>query len=672
MSDSSSKKRPDQEESFLICGLGSLGQHCVLSLKKFGVKVVAIELFKPNIWEIPNIEDLIDPLIFGDCRYIKILQQANLKKCRAALLVTTSEQVNIETALAIRQLNPKTRLVVRSSQDNLNSLLEEQLGNFIAYEPTQLPTTAFALAALGSEIKGFFTLDGQPLQIIQRRLKSNDSWCYSRYLHELNTRTRSLLSYHHQSPNFWGSFYQWNPETILQPGDLITYVQVQDVLTTNSSKSLNYPIFFQSKPFLLKVKSSIFQLWRKGRNYLRGVALLCGSIVLILLFLGTILIHSYYPESTFFSAFSATIILLLGGYSDLFGEFQQMEQIPHWLQLFSLGLTLSGTAFVGVLYALLTELLLSTKFQFVKRRPPIPEQNHIIIIGLGRVGREIARLLQGFKQALLGISFKADIASEMMLDIPLMTGHLQDILPQANLETAKSIVVVTDDEILNLEVALTAKKLNPNCHLVIRTAGQQLGKYLLQILPHAQIVGTYEVAAEVFAGAAFGENILTLFRLNNQTILVTEYYIESHDTLNGLLLADIAYGYGVVPILYQKPPQSPIFMPHEELRLSVGDRLVILATIEGLKSIEKGQLALDKKIWKIQIQDAATNDAIFEGANTLSRISGCSLSLARNLMKQLPTLFPIPLYHHQGLRLVRELRKLRVESHLISLEGNNS
>ncbi len=672
MSNSIPQATSYQEDSFLICGLGSLGQHCVLSLKKFGVKIVAIELIKPKIWEIPHIEDFIDELIFADCRHIKILQQANIKNCRAALIVTTSEQVNIETALAIRKLNPKTRLVVRSAQDNLNILLEEQLGNFIAYEPTQLPTKAFALAALGSNIKGFFSLDSKPLQIIQRPLTTNDPWCYTRYLYELNTRTRLVLSYHHQHPNFSCSFYQWNPETRLQPGDLITYIEVKDLLTSNFSKSMmSSSSRVKSQPIFSQLKQILYQWKKKEGKYLRGAALMCGAIVLTLLFLGTIVIHGYYPESTFFSAFSATVILLLGGYSDLFGEFEQMEKIPHWLQLFSLALTLSGTAFVGVLYALLTELLLSAKFQFVKRRPPIPEQNHIIIIGLGRVGREVARLLHEFKQALLGISFKVDAASEMMLNIPFMSGHLQNILPQANLETAKSIVVVTDDEILNLEVALTAKKLNPDCHLVIRTAGHQLGEHLLQILPNAQIVGTYEVAAEVFAGAAFGENIITLFRLNNQTILVTEYCIESEDTLNGLLLADIAYGYGVVPILYQKPPQSSIFMPHEELRLSVGDHLVVLATINGLKSIEKGQLALDKKIWKIQIQNAATSEAIFEGANVLSRISGCSLSVARNVMKRLPTIFPVPLYHHQGLRLVRELRKLRVNSYLTSLERNN-
>ena len=155
MSNSFTPKPPYQEDSFLICGLGSLGQHCVLALKKFGVKVVAIELLPPKIWEIPHIQDFIDELIFADCRHVKILQKAHIELIRAALLVTTNEQVNIETALAIRQLNPKTRLVVRSSQDNLNGLLEEKLGNFIAYEPTQLPTTAFALAALGSNIKGF-------------------------------------------------------------------------------------------------------------------------------------------------------------------------------------------------------------------------------------------------------------------------------------------------------------------------------------------------------------------------------------------------------------------------------------------------------------------------------------------------------------------------------------
>lgn len=147
------------ENYFLVCGLGSLGQNCVVSLKKFQVPVIAIEPEKSSQpWEIPQLLLLLDDIIFGDCRHSETLQRAKIAKCRAALIVTSNEKTNAETAIAIRQLNPRTRLVVRSSKENLNILLGEQLGNFIAYEPIQLPASAFALAALGSQILGLFSL----------------------------------------------------------------------------------------------------------------------------------------------------------------------------------------------------------------------------------------------------------------------------------------------------------------------------------------------------------------------------------------------------------------------------------------------------------------------------------------------------------------------------------
>ena len=139
-------------DQFLVCGLGYFGQHCVVALKEFGVGVKAIEKEPPSTWELPIVPELLDDLIVGDCRRKATLEQAKIQRCRAALLVTSNEQVNIETALAIRRINPHTRLVVRSATNNLNQLLGEQLGNFIAYEPTELPTNAFALSALGTEI----------------------------------------------------------------------------------------------------------------------------------------------------------------------------------------------------------------------------------------------------------------------------------------------------------------------------------------------------------------------------------------------------------------------------------------------------------------------------------------------------------------------------------------
>ncbi|MBR8828657.1 MAG: NAD-binding protein [Gomphosphaeria aponina SAG 52.96 = DSM 107014] len=658
-------------DRFLVCGLGSNGQNCVVALREFGVKAIAIEQVQPQNWEIPDLPNLLEDLIIGDCRQNSILLQAKIERCRAALLVTSNEQVNAETALAVRQLNPRTRIVVRSTKENLNRLLSEQLGNFIAFDPNQLPATAFALAALGTEVLGLFKLDGKLLMVGQRLIKSGDSWC-NRFLYDLNSRKRRILAHLHSSSNL-PSLHQWNPDTKIIHGDTIIYIEATD----RFSPDLNHRQTSRRERksfgkiivgFWLNVKNftnSFLQL--SFQQQIRRVAFFSGIIVLVLLLIGTILLKWYYPETTWFSAFSATAILLLGGYSDLFGEFEPITTIPWWLQLFALELTVVGTVFVGVLYALLTEALLSSKFQFVKRRPPTPQNNHVVIVGLGRIGKQVATLLQEFKQAIVGISLALDFDRSFLPQMPLIVGNLKDSLPKANLATAKSVVVLTDDEILNLEIALMTREINPNSNLILRTYGQNLSNNWTQLLPNAQILGVYAVAAEAFAAAAFGENIIDLFRLNNQTILVTEYELETEDTLNGLLIAEVAYGYGVVVILHQKPSFASTLMPSDDLKLAVGDRLVVLATINGLRRVEEGNLNLINKCWQVRIEAALTSDALFEGANIISRISGCDLNTARELMNHLPDILSTPLYQHQAQRLVRELSQCMVKARLVAL-----
>jgi hypothetical protein len=145
---------------------------------------------------------------------------------------------------------------------------------------------------------------------------------------------------------------------------------------------------------------------------------------------------------------------------------------------------------------------------------------------------------------------------------------------------------------------------------------------------------------------------------------VTEYQIEAGDTLNGLLLADVAYGYGVVPVLYQKGQEMTKLMPSDDIRLGIGDRMVVLATSTGLQRIEEGQLSLKLKCWHVLVERALNQDAIFEGANAIARIAGCNLSTARALMHNLPGTLQVPLYKHQAQYLVRHLGKAQVKARI--------
>lgn len=654
--------------SFLVCGLGSLGQYCVLLLREFGVKVIGIDAIAPPHWEVPDLPHLLDQLIIGDCRQSSVLEQARICECRAVLLVTSDERVNIAAAFAARSLNPSIRLVIRSAQENLNHLLSQQLGNFAAYEATQLPANAYALAALGDSTQGFFKLEDCLLRVVKVQIHNRHYWCETRQLHELNTTSRRVLNHSQPHLSATNDFYQWEPDARVRAGDTVTYIEIAEKLVSFSVQPMPAgKIAWQrlTRGLVWKdLKQRLTLFWHE-RNQTQRVAILSCTFMFSLFLVGALLFKLQYFDITLFEAVNVSLILILGGFDEIFGGKQMPFEISWWLYLFSVGMTVAGTIFIGILYAILTERLLAARFQFLKRRPPVPRERHIVLIGLGRVGQRVADLLLDLKHPLVGVSATA-LESEVPSQIPLVTGAMKDSLTKVNLAKAKSVVVLTDDEVTNLEIGLMARTVNPSCNLVLRTVDQGFAESVARLLPDARVLGAYSLAAEAFVGSAFGENILNLFRLGDRTTMVTEYTIEADDTLNGRLLAEIAYGYGMVPILHQKSSQeSARFMPLDDIRLHVGDRLVVLATIEGLRRVEQGRL-LERR-WRLQVDKALSQEAEFEGAGAIARISGCDISLARNLMKQLPATLQIPLYKHQALRLMRDLGKVQVTAHLVPI-----
>jgi len=663
-------------DQFLVCGLGSVGQHCAAILKDFGVVVHAIERAEPTEWEIPNLLGYLDGFYLGDCRHAEILEAAQIRYCRAALLVTADDRINIEAGLAARALNPHIRLVVRSAKANLNTLLAEQLGNYVSFEPTELSAPAFAFAALNSETIGFFRLNHFLFSAVQHVIDPHHPWLTHSSLQQLQKRHCRLLCHHrpHRPEAFdegypHDQFYGWDPDAAVQVGDRIITIEVTEQSLTTSNAPFRYhgdqswldrwvmPWFHRSH--WQQSLQTWAELWSdRYQQQIWRVLILCSLTIFSLLLGGTVLLWRHYPDLSLGRAFLTTIVLLLGGYGDIFGDIDFVSPLPWPVQAFSLSLTLAGTAFVGVLYALLTERLLTLRFQFFQHRLPIPKRDHVVIIGLGRVAQRVMELLHSFRQPCVAIVNK-EADTKLWNQVPIVVSETQSALGKVHLANARSVIAMTESEMDNLEVALMAHAANPLTGLVIRTYHRRFRDTVAKLFPDTQVLCASELAAEAFAAAAFGENVLSLFRLNHQTILVTDYTIEAGDTLNGLLLGEVAYGYGVVPIFHERAAyESAQCMPSDDLRLQEGDRMVVLATIEGLKLIEKGRLT--PPCWKVLITEALNVDAVFQGANEIACITGCAMQEARSAMVNLPQLLPILLYRHQAFRLVCRLRKAQV------------
>ncbi|MGD1854386.1 MAG: NAD-binding protein [Leptolyngbyaceae cyanobacterium] len=672
------------QDHFIVCGLGSLGQQIIVNLTKFSfdsfeVKITGIDRQPVTEWEVEHLADMLSqPPIIGDCRRDRILQQAGIDQCRAVLIVTSDESTNVQTAIAIRRLNPKTHIIVRSSRQGLNHLLSRQLGRFVALDATELPAMTFALAGLEDNTLSVFNIDTFQFRVVERQITAKDPQYCKMPVHQLHRQHVRLLnlkpySNPHQ-PIGWATtassmFHRWQPHVRVEAGDQVAYVEVKTLshsqIVKHSRRSDPWHKLRQGIGDVLdgEWRRRLWTFWRSTEQQsLRRVVAIALTTALVLWTLGTVLLYLNIPRISLTKAIVLGAILILGGYGDVFGGFED-SGAQGWVLIVCLMIATTSLLMVIGVLGLLADQLLSSRFEFLQRRPKVPKANHVIVVGLGRVGKRVTRILRDLRQPLVAITDRLD-SPVLRNQIPLLEGPMLQQLQEANLSTARSVIAVTDDPVLNLEVALIAAEAleseNRPFTPVIRTLSQLFSDNIKSFLPQSRSFSVYALSAEAFAGAAFGENILGLFRLNHQTILITEYTIEHGDTLNSKPLAEIAYGYGVVPILLRQCQPNRKFqdypMPSDDLRVHLRDRLYVLSSINGLRRIERGEMTPPRQ-WLLEIDAPPNPNMLSEAGSLLAKLSNVDLEHCRRLMKTLPNSLQLALYDYQAHRLLQELKR---------------
>jgi Trk K+ transport system NAD-binding subunit len=358
-------------------------------------------------------------------------------------------------------------------------------------------------------------------------------------------------------------------------------------------------------------------------------------------------------------------VLIFDGYSNMFAQLKLPFPISLWMLLYSLMMTMAGAVVMGMAYAFLTARVLSARLEFRRRPGRIPRAGHVVVIGLGPLGRRVAELLTNLNQPVVGVS-ASELDPGVLSKTPVIVGDPGESLRKANCATASSVMALTDDDVANLELALTSAQLNDECRLVVRADDAEFGSNVKSLAPHTNALSIYALSAEVFAATALGENVLNLFRIGHETVLTTEFIVESGDNLEGRLLTEATCGFGLAAILYQRTPSEKAeFFPSEDVRLEVGNRLVVLATMGGLQNAEHGIAA--ERTHRLRVLKMQSEHASFEAARIISRITHCNLGLVSALLKELPATVPQTLFEHQARRLATELREAGVHAEVLSV-----
>jgi Trk K+ transport system NAD-binding subunit len=151
---------------------------------------------------------------------------------------------------------------------------------------------------------------------------------------------------------------------------------------------------------------------------------------------------------------------------------------------------------------------------------------HVVVCGVGHVGFRVAEELLELGERVCAIEVTAtDFVSQLRRrEVPVLVGDARrdELLRQVAIERAKAVVCATNDDLANLEIALDAKRMNPNIRVIMRMFDQRLAGKVGGALELDQSFSTSALAAPVIALSAQRGGVITAYHLGSRTRVICE------------------------------------------------------------------------------------------------------------------------------------------------------
>ena len=216
--------------------------------------------------------------------------------------------------------------------------------------------------------------------------------------------------------------------------------------------------------------------------------------------------------------------------------------------------------------------------------------NHVVLVGLGHLGFRVARQLVDIDRDVAAIELnpKEDlISSTQAMGIPVIADDARNdkALIGAGVAKARAIVLCTQNDSLNLQIALKARKVNPTIRVVMRIFDDEFAQMLEDQFGFKAMSATF-MAAPSFAAAASGVDITRPITVEGEAFSLARINVREGAELIGRSMSDIEQKYDLSVVLHRHFQDSD-FHPAGEKRLEVGDVLAVLGGPEQIGRLLK-------------------------------------------------------------------------------------
>jgi voltage-gated potassium channel len=152
-------------------------------------------------------------------------------------------------------------------------------------------------------------------------------------------------------------------------------------------------------------------------------------------------------------------------------------------------------------------------------------KDHVVVCGLGNVGFRVVNALVDLGEAVVAIERNASsfVESVEHANIPVIRGDARrdELLIEAGIERARTVVCATDDDLANLEVAIDARRMNPKIRVVMRMFDQRMASKVGGALEFDRTFSTSAVTAPLVALQARWDGVRAVYPLDDGTLRVS-------------------------------------------------------------------------------------------------------------------------------------------------------
>ncbi len=271
-----------------------------------------------------------------------------------------------------------------------------------------------------------------------------------------------------------------------------------------------------------------------------------------------------------------------------------------YLQIFFFAMPILGLALIGQGVIGFGVMLFNKRARGEEWQVAIAStyRDHIIVCGLGKVGYRVVAQLLSFGEEVVGIEANENApfverVRQMGVPVIIADARQREWLIKAGIERASSIVVCTNDDLCNLDIALDARELKPDIKVVMRMFDGELAKKVGKGFGIHTAFSTSALAAPAFAAAATRANVTHSFYVDDQLLNISEITIQPGSPLAGWDIARLEQEFDMSVILCKSCDRVELH-PAGDIVVHSGDKIVVSATLKVLNRLGQANRPPDR------------------------------------------------------------------------------